>query len=244
MRSLLTLFAWLLISCQAFATCVVVVRTEQEILIGADSRRIKGKGDGTKLNEFEEGYCKIRQAGRFYYAFVGYNDVKQKEYADIAAKTAKNIHEFVKTFCDSLGTFYANNLAYIREKSPNNYRNLSGNNAVITEMPFFCFENGVPQVIIVRFINTTVGDEPINIRTRMWVNPPFFVLGYKREFLDVYPTDELVQQERNRIGSINLIKKAIAIEAEAHPNIVGGPIYVMRLTATYKEWIDGIEPSC
>lgn len=244
MKACLLILTLLFVFFNLSASTIVVYRTAKEIYIGADSKRIKGSQTGYMGTNFETGYCKIRQAGRYYYAFTGYNDALQRECAETSSMSAKNFDDYVRIFSDRLKKAYVDNLTQVRRNHPDNYYRYHSSKPHFAEIPVFCFEKGVPKLVILKLKNTTIGSGNINVVIVPTINPEFTVLGYKDETVNIYPNYESLNSDIKKIGPVEVIKKIINYEIKMNPALVGGPIYVMRLDSKGNKWIDGKKPKC
>lgn len=239
-KLLLVLMMWPVL---AQATCIMIFRTKNKITIGADSRRREYNKEG-KFTGLRDGYCKIRQAGKFHYALVGDDDIAQIDLLNKIGRRAKNMKEFKLYAWKNLRAHYIERLEFIRSRDWNEYASMYlTENRIIAEIPFFRFEKGIMQINVVRFFNTTKGNGPIDVQVSESLNSNFYVLGVYSDIENKYNYKVNLDKEVKSKGEETVIRENIKWVSGKYSQAVGGDIYVLELKANKRKWL-GKKPNC
>ncbi|MFD2936277.1 hypothetical protein [Spirosoma flavum] len=236
------LVIYVLSSSTILATCVVVTRTDTQIIVGADSRRQVFSAEGT-FKEYTNIGCKIRQCGKFFYTLVGVNDVLQIHHANLLAGENLQIDNLINTYAERMSYDYNIYINGLRNQNIELFNNNFYPYNIFTEMAFVGIENDVPQVRIIEFCNTNLPDAAVNVRFRIKTNPPLVVLGYKSSFNKLTSEAKYEMIVKSKTNSIGVIKELIENQEKLSPKEVGTPIDILQIDSKGPVWV-ARKPEC
>ncbi len=234
------------------ATTVVAIRTEKSVFIGADSKI----GDSSKR-------CKISQAGDVFFAFAGYpiimwdilnvphSPIKKEAFniykiiAEIElmnAPIAKKVETFESITRDTLTKI----LEITRQNDPVAFcrRFVEGDKPTLSVI-IAGVDHAVPVLYGREFRITTKCEEPVVLAVTPMNDINLLTPGKVQVIL--YGAHEVILEKRPSSLNIDrieeVINKWITWEIIAHPDAVGPPIDILRITDRKAEWIQH-KPEC
>ncbi|CCH54520.1 hypothetical protein BN8_03700 [Fibrisoma limi BUZ 3] len=239
MGKLFILFTYLSIalssSC-AFSTCIVIYRTDKEIIVGADSRRLAFVFN-EKTNQFRDvtfdNFCKIRHQGSINYAVAGFNDDLLHEVAMQASKGKNDLAKVAADYIKLLTPRLEASAEAFRRQDINKYKERFQEPA-IADVAFFGFDKGKPVVIYLMFLITTPPNQPVRIRSEYKVDQHVTLLGVFGEIVKMPFNNVMAELKKNPVTAI---RRFIGLENKANPMWVGGPIDVMRVNVQGRTWV-------
>jgi len=226
-----------------FSTCIVILKTDKEIIVGADSKRtiyaintISGQVDDIIIND----YCKINKTGKFYFVISGFDDGKMLINAQKACNTSKTLEEVVVSFSSMMKKDYEHSIEQLRNANNEKYiERFEGSDA--GGISFFCFINNRPELRTLFFTTKNKPSEKTLVVVSKHINQAFTALGVHDHI------DKLSDSEINNIFSkgnlVYVIKTLIKLEEKHHPNWVGQPIDILTLNSKQAKWISK-KPNC
>jgi hypothetical protein len=206
-------------------TTIVAVKTDKEIVVGADSKVSWIK------ETFRETDCKIHQVGNVFFALAGIAGDAGTGFsvARIATQAIKNnqtiqdaVVEFVAMIQDPIYSYVKS----MKFQMPDWYNGNYGNGSFM-DIVFFGFENGEPEMY---YLNCW----PDNLDAKG------FKPGFSFIFLGCWKSlSELVETQPDYwdMGIIKATCNLIQLAINDYPQHVGPPINIVRITADGAEWI-------
>ena len=172
----------------AFPTCIVIIKTATEIIVGADSRQTVTFLDN-RTGEFKEitndSQCKIHKTGNFYYAISGFDDGALFANAQQVCSKSKTINETIALFSNIMKKYYETNLENMRKANIKKYKERFVGNDV-SAVSFFCVENKQLELRTVYFKAINNPLQKVNIEPVKTINSQFNCLG-ARDHIDKVP---------------------------------------------------------
>jgi len=242
---LLCLLLWALSGGKSIAqTTIVVVRTPEEIYIGADSK-IMDLRDGS----FNATACKIRKIDDLFFAFAGFPDIpgSQPDVVEIiqeACGRGDSIHEKVTAFDEIIVRTWSQEIRELKEERPELYRrNLRGK--TLLQIAFAGIARRKP-VFYMRYLRAVEQRDSPSIVLQKKRCPGNCSEGTAYAFLG--HTGALKEHMAGGTdiwdaGYAEGIRRLITLQMEAEPEHVGPPIDILRLDRTGAEWIQK-KPEC
>jgi hypothetical protein len=222
-------------------TTIVVLKKENEIVLGADSKVTSYSTDGSPIERPTR--CKIKQARNIFYGIAGMSNYSTLDYSvddnatDSILRT-DTIADALKLFKETTRAELRAVVDHMRANNPEGYgRGMVGNQAGIIMAGF---ENGNPTVASLSIYAKKYRDS--------------FRMYCVNEF--VYDIDQ-PQRIATSIGAGNAIatyakshrgfwqddpieaaRLMLQLQADATPQHVGGPFSIVRITESGAEWIE------
>lgn len=226
----------------AFATSIIMIRTQNDIVVGADSK-------GT--NEYDELkkrlFCKIIQVGDIMFAASGLVEDKETGYSvnRVVAESA-NKGGTVDEIADRINTALVkplnDALIHFKKISPEVYKKqIDGQKGITFQLLLFRFENGIPVVYKKNFgkpnlVHNTIPAIGTIVRCpgkECKGNRTLIALGSNSAIKDYLKKNLLPPTVDNGF----LIKKLIMIQMKKTPQDVGLPIDLVRYDKMGIHWI-------
>jgi hypothetical protein len=219
-------------------TSIVAIRTPTELFLGADSQAVWGE------DEPPVSVCKVVQISDSFFAAARLVADNRGDF-DVA-RTAAAVRRPTEPLLDSVSRFETaiepqliDVASYIRE-----HNRISFNKEVVNkpalEVAFFAWESSTP-VLYLRYFNVTLTSGGSLAISMVRKNCPgdcptgivFVALGH-HEAIDAQLREVPHYWRR---GLATSILELIELQAKTTPNFVGGPIDIIRLSASGAEWI-------
>lgn len=215
---------------QVEMTTVVAVITQDELVVGADSKvmwQVKG--------EFEETACKIYQVGNRFFSFAGLGGdvVSGFMVSDIATKaiqSGKTFPEILTNFDLQIQFPLYQQFQMLQINHPRVYAQLQESGGPLDAI-FFGYEDNQFH-LYAQFYGT---DEKRSFGMRPTATSPgVIILGYGKALGKLIEADERFWD----VGFVPAIHHLLEIAIQDNPALVGPPIYVLRITREKAEWIE------
>ena len=222
------------------ATAIVASRSPTLILIGADSKAIRG-GDTSDAMFV----CKIEQVGRFYYDAAGLTDNPFVNYT--LSTIVEEAFRGGKTHTDKINRFeqlvqipLSRALEYIRRDNPKFFEDyFDRGDKVALEVVFAGVVDGEPSFWTLSFTMEHVN--PISVSsTHRSSCPGDCPTGYYTYFIGSKQTMAnyaLMNPQIREAEPVSAINTLIQVQANSTPNKVGGPIDILFITKDRAQWI-------
>lgn len=221
----------------SFSTCIVIIKTNTEIFVGADSKRIVYAIDqdtGEVKDTIDNAYCKIHKVGKFYFAISGYADSEMLDSAIKACKNYKTLTDIIANYAEMMKASFEHSVEALRTVNNKKYiERFVGND--ISAISFFCFLKNKPQLITLYFRTTNSPENETTVTYTKVDNQPVVVLGV-HDHIDKLTNQKIVSIFKDG-NMINVIKTLIKIEIKNHPNWIGEPIDILKLNQSGELWI-------
>jgi hypothetical protein len=231
----------------ARATTIVAVKTDSEIVIGADSKVTDTFGNATGNQT-----CKIVQAGNVFFAYAGFafnrktgfsvpqiaaDALKIKPNAAVSEKTALLTGVIASRLFTELQTLKKDDWDTYREK-------IEGK--IFLRILVAGFENGKPALFVRQFRAVQVNPQIIGVS----VLPDDCAADCEGDFVtrflgETAAIDGLPEETPNfwKNGLAAGVESLIETQIAAREEYVGAPIDILRVTAKNAEWIQK-KPLC
>jgi hypothetical protein len=230
------------------ATTIVVARTEDEIVIGADS-----KVTDTFGNEVNRRACKILQVGELFVAFEGLAVDRQTNFnvQDIAmmalrAKQSKTVVERVSILTGLLVTRLFDEMAHMRKNEPEAYNKRIEGGQVFLRVVITSFEKGRPVIFVRNFRAARITQQQFGIT----VVPDDCLDDCHGEVVtrflgETEAIDGLPEETPGfwQSGIVDGVRRLIQTEIDARSEYVGPPIDFVRINKNGVQWIQK-KPEC
>lgn len=227
---LASLFSFLtLLPTISYCTCIVIIQYKNEIYIVSDSKRTFGNSGLPPQT-----ICKIHHIGKYYFAISGHGDSILKLIAYRSLQTNSDISLAIKDFSERMKLLYERYMSTTKVKDPETYQYylqyaLSGD-------AFFYIENKKPHIISVIF--SMIDSGRTKVKYEIIPNAHMSILGFVDHIAQIPPSraDSIAQRHINDFEEYP--KYLVQLELKHHPEFIGTPIDVMKLTAEGKEiWL-------
>ncbi len=224
----------LLFSLSTFATSIVAVRTNSEVVIGADSRGLFVNGAVTYRN-----VCKIHERNGVFFAIAGIEvDPITKFNAGTIVEAEidkrKSLSSRVSAIEKILSMSVARELEWQRTRRPDLYRRTVENNNMVLSVVFAGLENGTPALYARAFkTDGTIlrEDHPSGTFT-LWMGKANAIEKFVGE-----------TKGRNLGTPADAVRRLIQLEIDDNEPSVGPPIDIVRITKDGAQWIQ-VKPEC
>lgn len=238
--------ALLLLSASSFvnpvsATTIVVARTANEIVIGADSKVTDAFG-----NDLKKQRCKIAQVGNLFLAFEGFEidrrtgfNVQEIAGQALRLKANANAAEKVSILTGALVSKLFDELLIVQRHEPDAYRIKFAGGRIFLRVLVAGFERGRPLIFVRDFRAVQAGSNRIGIT----VLPDDCLANCQGEvvtrFLGETAAIEGLPEETPGFwqqGLIGGVRSLIETQIAARSEYVGPPIDILRITPRGAEW--------
>ncbi len=221
-------------------TCIVIIRTADEIVAAADS--MGRRGDGAALAT-----CKIVQADRhIFFAASGLtNNPPTKFTVDALARRAAAVQGTISEKADRLSELLPNplreGLIEIKRDFPDKYVRDFPDNAVILNAAFFGFENGAPTICERAWLKLSNDKgEPV-VKFERARNCPGANCVDDVMFSDLGRDDEVIAWKRQyknwNLPILDIAHFMVSFEAITYPETVSSPIDILQITRDRARWM-------
>ena len=232
----------------ALATTIVVARTENEIVIGADS-----KVTDTFGNEVKRRACKILQVGNLFVAFEGLEIDRQtgfnvQDIATMALKTKQStsVIERVSTLTGSLVTRLFDEITHMRKNEREAYNKRIEGGQVFLRIVIAGFEKGKPLIFVRSFRAAQITQQQSGIT----VVPDDCLNDCQGEVVtrflgETEAIDGLPEETPGfwQSGIVEGVRRLVHTEIDARSEYVGPPIDIVRISKSGVQWIQR-KPEC
>lgn len=242
LRSLALFVLCLCFTFPAHATTIVVARTADEIVIGADSKVTDTFGND--LNRHE---CKIRQVGNLFIALEGLEidrktgfNVRELSTAALQIRPTASAAEKISILMGSLVSGLLVELPYLKNHEPEAYFKKIEGGQLFLRVIAAGFENGRPLVFVRSFRALQYNPGQIGVA----VIPDDCVENCKGTVVARYlgesdAIEGLPEETPNfwRAGLSAGVRSLIETEIAARSEYVGPPIDIVRINQNSAQWI-------
>lgn len=231
-----------LFSASASATTIVLIRTQNEIVVGADSKA---------TNEYYEAkqnlFCKIHRAGDLMFVVSGIaeDDATGFNVTRIVTEAARKggtVNDIAARIDTALVKPLSEALLHFKKISPDGYiKQIRNHKGVTLQLALFRFENGVPIVYEKSFGEPNADSGKIPAVGKVVRCPGencqgsriILALGSNSAINDYLKRNTIPPQA----DSCELIEELINLQIKASPAEVGKPIDLVRYDETGIHWI-------
>jgi hypothetical protein len=222
-------------------TAIVAVRTEDVLVVGADSKTTRLDAPDVSTNT-----CKIQEVAGVFFAVAGLRRSTDGDFdvpllAARACRAPGTLGDKVVAFEDAMQWPLTTALLRIRDAAPDYYRGRERRHAAFVEVAFFANEGGKPRFLVRDFKARESEQKVLSIEVGAaeLSNPGFALLGEAREMQSYLDANPIVDRMNPIEGARALLVRA----ATVHPETVGLPIDVVQLSGQSVRWVDR-KPEC
>ena len=214
---------------KSFATTIVLIKTPNEIVVGADSKPFY------KTNWIRyDSVCKIRSVGAYFYAASGWVHSSDRSYDSYAiaaeeAATNKTLKEIARSFAQRTVNVLQARMPQVLTYNPKAFQTLMQEH--ILETIFFGVENNSLVAIDVT-IDGKLENNEIVVTATILDDFYFDVIGEKKIAAALENTEGFWSK-----GLIAGVRRLVQSEIDAEPDDVGPPIDIIRVTTKGAMWI-------
>jgi hypothetical protein len=233
------LFSWTTV---VRATTIVVARTANEIVIGADS-----KVTDTFGNDVGRRACKIRQVGNLFIAFEGLEVDRQTGFSieEIASaalqfKSISSAHEKVSVLTGFVVSRLFNELIFLKKNAAQGYNRKIEGGQTFLRILVCGFEAGRPLIFVRNFRAIQISAQQIGVS----VVPDDCLEDCSgevvtRELGETEAIDDLPEETPGfwKVGLVAGVLKLIETEIGARSEYVGPPVDIVRIQKNSAQWI-------
>ena len=239
---ILTTLLIVILANSAHATTIVVARSADEIIIGADS-----KVTDTYGNDLERHACKIRQAGNLFIAFEGLAIDRQTglNVGEIASTSlqmnaAASAGERVSILTGFLVSGLLHELGFLKKNAPETYFKKIEGGQIFLRVIVCGFEGGRPLVFVRSFKAAPISPQQIGVSViaddclddcRDQIATRF--VG-ETDAIDGLPEETPGFWQK---GLVDGVRRLIETEIAARSEYVGPPIDILRIDRNGARWI-------
>lgn len=229
--AILLLFAFL--SPIANATCIIIMRTSDGIIVVADTRRdITAVVNGVRRS-IPQTIKKIHQKGKYYFAISGHDDNMLLAISMESIDTSKYLKDCVVGFGEKMKAYYQTLMAYEKViKHPDYGHFLSGNS--VAAVSFFCLSGKSTELYYVEFVMKEVKGVP-GVSYKIIANLPIVTLGIHDHMdrLSYAQNDSILRITKDPITTL---EHYIRYEASFHPDRIACPLDILILGFNETRW--------
>jgi hypothetical protein len=232
------------------ATTVVVIRTPEHLVVGADSLIVDWhtpKGPGNSYT------CKLHKEHSMFFAIQGMGVVHRKtnfsaeRLAREAIYSSHSLKEAAIRFIKNASGPYNRVMEDFRTQDPVGWSLVAQyhGTAIPLVAVFFGLEEGTPKYVLAGLRVNEAGDLTVSAdiascpgKACRGLGDSAIVLGQSDEVYRKIPPEDQVSlaKFRRMRGDIRAVETIIAIEEHAVPDSVGGPIRIVTLDAEGEHW--------
>jgi hypothetical protein len=240
---LLFLFCWLFSSPSQGQTCVIIVKTNNYIFAGADSRRpidfVAFEKGAQRTHIKYDSVCKIRHAGNIYFSNLGYFS-EEGYYLAIQSCNGDNLVTIVRNYTKKRKEQLYKLLQ--KEKDLGIYeKDYTSNYMRLFSTIFYTIEKKTTKVIISEIKIISEVNEPVKLKEFIQYDtipdptdmPHTMYFGHSEEAKLIIDTDKLPKNIFFGDG----LKYVIEKQAEKTPQTVGKPVEVFLMSTTGNRWV-------
>ena len=230
------------------ATTIIVARTANEIVIGADS-----KVTDTFGNDLNKRACKIRQVGSLFIAFEGLEVDRKTGFSlpDISTSALKSrptasATEKVSILSGFLISKLLVELPYLKTHDPETYARKIAGGQMFLRIVVAGFEKGQPLGFVRNFRAVEISAQQIGVTITSDDCLEDCSRGIVTRFLgETEAIEGLAEESTNfwRQGLSEGVRKLIETEIAARSEYVGPPIDILRIGRNGAQWIQN-KPEC
>jgi hypothetical protein len=233
----------------AFCTSVAIIRTPTELFVAADSLSMKGSPKGSSAGP---DICKIVQVGNTFLAFSGMADIDVSDakltsfhgfkLAKKAARTSGTMVERGAAFTAAASAIFKRAAGLMRMYQPGSYKaELLGHPQALAVVFFGMNPDKTPAYDVEQFgvSENSRGEIIIALNSD---SCPGSVCSSKDDHLEIVGERDKAVSESNKPGFYTGqreydVQHLVEIEASDEPQLVKGPIDVLRVSALATDWI-------
>lgn len=248
MKLFLLLAFVLMLSGRAAATTIIAVKTEREIVIGADS-----KVTDTFGSAFANPSCKIVQAGNLFFAYEGMArnrrtgfDIVEIATRALLLKPGASVSERVSILTGFVTSRLFTELPNVKQHDTATYREKIEGGQTFLNILVAGFENGQPLLFVRGFRAVVLGRRVVGVS----VVPDDCLADCRDEIVvkslgETAAIDGLPEETPGfwTSGVAAGVRRLIETEIAARSEYVGPPIDILRIDETGAEWIQK-KPAC
>jgi hypothetical protein len=226
----------LLLTVPVHSNCIIIWNMEGTIYAVADTRQLSGAINQEKV-DLSHPVKRIHQRGSLYYAFAGFGDSALIYYADSCLLSQRPLLESANIFAERMIKYYEQQMTLERNRDSSSLSQFKKSN--LSEMVFFAYRNGKPEVILIEFrVNPT--SRKIIIEKRIDSEPGEIILGDTQK-IDGLSTEQLRQRMLSvKNDPLLFIEGLVQLEVSFNPRESGCPLDILTLsgTKTFENRID------
>lgn len=232
----------LILTGHAAATTIVAVKTQNEIVIGADS-----KVTDTYGNAFSNQACKIIQAGNLFFAYEGLARDKQTGFdiAQIAARALQlkpnaPISEKVSILTGFVASQLFDELPRLKQHDPGTYREKVEGGQTFLKILIAGFEGNTPLLFVRQFRAVPINRQTIGVSIVPDDCLKDCAQGIVVKSLGETAAIDGLPEETPGFwegGIVEGVRRLIETEIAARSEYVGPPIDILRIDKTGAHWI-------
>jgi hypothetical protein len=223
-------------------TTVVVIRSPKILLAAVDSRETWVEYRGGIVSSEQRSICKARKIGPFYALVAGTargtNGFNALDEVAKAYNAGLGINELAGRVRDSMPAVLGRLLDSVRESNPEEYtRRYAGQTAL--QIVIAGVEAGVTRSAVVEFFEDSTGSA---MSARMRMCPGECSGLVSTVFLGIHgEIDALVARDNAMLlrPAAGLAESLIAVESAAHPDVVGGPVSIVKFDKSGGQMVQG-----
>jgi len=229
-----------------FQTCIVLRRTPQYILAGADSKStsdiLVSDDQGLSIKDGAGASIqKIKSANKIFFASAGIGrvasfdvDVLAAQACDEATSVPVALENFRRLALAPLG----NVLALIRSHWPDYFRRKAVDAAAL-EIAFFGMDGPTPTLAAVSVSAIILSETAIDLEQRLYTCPGTMPLDldFSIYLSRTKASEGLGDKASWDANALRVIKDIIMTEAKARPDTVSPPVRILRLDKHGSRWV-------
>jgi hypothetical protein len=218
-------------------TCIIIVRTDTAIYVGADSRRryfVKGP-DGSDQNEYGQ-VCKIRHQGNIYFSNAGFDIENAYRTARECAFREKFIIQAAYSFKKLRKPQVE---AFLNQMKDEGKLEARERFLKVFSTAFYGIEKKSAVVVKVWFTMVSNPDEPVRITDSIQIYRPeknlkanVIMLGHYHEADSLFKLNV-----KKGMPTIDAIFYSIVLQAERTPESVGLPLSILAIFDDRSIWV-------
>jgi hypothetical protein len=230
-----------LLTHNTLATSIVILKLKDQIIIGADSRRVQGD----RKTPVAQLICKIRQGSGFYFVTAGLAGDGSTGFN--VADAISNARFSTETFAEKVekveGLLSKSLIPILeahRKDSPQSFTARYGKGAPVVQAAFVALVENQPTLMMREFVPSAQAGVPIEIVIFRYACPGNCKTNEEVVQLGRHEASRNVMTEQPilwRIDPVSVARQMVEAEIAAVPGEVGGPIDILRLTSKGPEWI-------
>ena len=245
-------FAALLISLSpsCLSTTIVVIRTPEHLVVGADSLVVNWRAPDVAAHFYA---CKLHKQNSMMFVIQGMGIAHRKsnfsaeKLARQAISSSSSLQQAATQFARSSSAAYARVMTDLRTQDPSGWSLVAQHHG--TGIPliaiFFGFEEGVPKYVVAGLrvnqgTTLTVSADTASCpgsACEGLVESAIVIGQSEAAYHEVGANDQLsLTGFRQARGDVRAVETIIALEENAAPDSVGGPIRIVTLDAGGEHW--------
>jgi hypothetical protein len=227
----------------AFATSIIAVRVNEQVVVGADSKRTVGR-DPQNAIPIKEPVCKIGKGDGFFFATAGLVSGGGFDVGSSIAKASEiqgTIEQKIETVLQTIKEPLTEILDRYRQTDPLDYSRTFAT-APVLQILFFGMEKGSTFITASEFFIPTPSPlVPVQIVIRYGKCPGDACLTGEQLFMsgerDAIKTFLSEKPGYWRVNPVETVRELIELQIADIPNLVGPPIDILYVDKNGAQWI-------